>query len=78
LAKDVLETCLKKKPGYGRHITVMKKEKHPTLVEAYKLTLFPTLLVLDGDGEEIGRLIGARNISMDIQGVLFALYSINE
>lgn len=56
----------------------MNKAKHPTLVEEYKLTLFPTLLIVDGEGEEIGRLVGARNISMDIQGVLFALYSINE
>ena len=78
LAKDVLSQCLKKNPGYGRHITVMNKAKHPTLVEEYKLTLFPTLLIVDGEGEEIGRLVGARNISMDIQGVLFALYSINE
>lgn len=69
---------LEKNPGYGRHISVMKESKYPVLAEEYNVELFPTLLIIDSKGEEMGRLVGGRNIAMDLRGVLFALYTINE
>ena len=56
----------------------MKESKYPVLVEEYNVDLFPTLLIIDSEGEEMGRIVGGRNIAMDIRGVLFALYTINE
>ena len=73
-----MTSVLEKNPGYGRHISVMNEKKYPVLVEEYKVNLFPTLLIIDSDGEEMGRLVGGRNIAMDLRGVLFALYTINE
>lgn len=76
MVKDQLSSVLTKDPGYGRHISVTKK--NPVLAQEYKIKMFPTLLIIDSDGEEIGRLVGGRNIAVDLRGVLFALYSINE
>ena len=73
-----MNSVLEKNPGYGRHISVMKESKYPVLVEEYNVDLFPTLLIIDSEGEEMGRIVGGRNIAMDIRGVLFALYTINE
>ena len=78
LVKDHMNFVLEKNPGYGRHISVMKESKYPVLVEGCNVDLFPTLLVIDSEGEEMGRIVGGRNIAMDLRGVLFALYSINE
>ncbi len=78
LVKEHMNSVLEKKPGYGRHISVMKESKYPVLVEEYNVDLFPTLLIIDPEGEEMGRIVGGRNIAMDIRGVLFALYTINE
>lgn len=78
MVKQHVNSVLTKDPGYGRHISVMKGSKYPVLAEEYKVKLFPTLLIIDSDGEEIGRLVGGRNIAVDLRGVLFALYSINE
>ena len=78
MVKDHLNSVLTKDPGYGRHISVMKGSKYPVLVEASQVKMFPTLLIIDSEGEEIGRLVGGRNIAVDLRGVLFALYSINE
>ena len=78
LVKDHMNSVLEKSPGYGRQILVMKESKYPVLVEEYNVDLFPTLLIIDSEGEEMGRIVGGRNIAMDLRGVLFALYTINE
>ena len=49
-------------PELEHYISVLQKENHPSLVEAYKLKLYPTLICLDSDGDEISRKVGQKYI----------------
>lgn len=71
--KEHVSYLLEGEPSLGRYLSVMKKENHSSLVEAYELTLFPVLLIVDSAGNEMGRLTGGRLVTSDLRGVLVTL-----
>ena len=42
-------------------LTLMRKEDYPCLIEAFELTMYPTLIIHQ-DGEELERIVGGKNI----------------
>ena len=77
LTKDHLNTLLSFTPNFSDHISVLQKENHRALVKAYDLEYFPTLMLVDSDGEELGRMVGGQSIRDDLRGVLYALRTVN-
>ena len=57
----------------AEHLVVMKKENHSALVVAYGLEKFPTLLLVNSQGEEINRVIGGQTIRSQIEYILEGL-----
>ena len=58
---------------YAEHLSVMQIENHTALRHAYDLDLFPTLLIVDGEGKELDRIVGGKNIEGTIDP-LFEMY----
>ena len=54
----------------AEYLVVMKKEYHSALVVAYELELFPTLLIVNDQGEETVRVVGGQRIRQNIQYIL--------
>jgi len=77
LTKDHLNTLLSFTPNFSDHISVLQQENHKALVAAYTLELFPTLMLVDSDGEELARMVGGKSIREDLRGILYALRSVN-
>lgn len=46
-------------------VTVMQKEYHGALVAAYDLEMYPTVLILDKQGEEISRKVGVKFLTKE-------------
>lgn len=44
------------------YLSILQKENHTALVNAYNLRLFPTLLILDYRGIEIDRIVGGKAV----------------
>ena len=57
-----LDFYLPEHPEYEEHLSVLQIENHTALREAYGLDLFPTLLIVDDEGAEIDRVVGATRI----------------
>ncbi len=55
------------------YVVVMKKENHSALVAAYELELFPTLLLVNSQGEESSRVVGGKNIRTQLPYILKGL-----
>ena len=55
------------------HMVMLEKENHSALVAAYELALFPTLLLVDGEGEESSRIVGGKNIRTQLPYILKGL-----
>lgn len=68
--KDALHNLLKLNPSCGNYITTLEKENHSALVAAYELEMFPTLLVVDDKGEEVGRFTGGKKVREYLPGLL--------
>ncbi len=66
------------KPALHKNLSVMKKENHSALVEAYQLELFPTFLIVDDHGEEIDRLVGGQRIRDNIVNLLSTINRHND
>ena len=60
-----LQKVLFNSPEYAELVTVMQKENHSALVAAYELSLYPTVLILDKDNNEISRKIGAKFLTQE-------------
>ena len=61
--KEALNEILESEPKFGECISVMKKENHSALVEAYGLNLYPTLLIVGPNGIEVQeRIVGGKKI----------------
>ena len=73
LTKDLLSKILEKEPGFGNYLSVLHKENHSALVAAYELEMFPTLLVVDKHGDEVGRFVGGKKVREYLPGVLATL-----
>lgn len=57
-----LQLVLAQHPEYHQYVAVLQKENHSALVAAYELTLFPTVLITDGQGVEISRRVGVNQL----------------
>ena len=77
-AKEHVHYLLEGEPSLGKYLSVMQKENHSALVEAYNLDLFPVLFIVDSLGNEMGRLTGGRAVTNDLRGVLVALRSLDK
>jgi hypothetical protein len=71
--KDALLNLLKLNPSCGNYIATLEKENHSALVVAYELEMYPTLLVVDDKGEEVGRFTGGKKVREYLPGVLATL-----
>ena len=61
----------------AEYLVVMKKENHSALVAAYELEKFPTLLIVNGQGEETNRIVGGQYIREQLQYILEGLREAN-
>ena len=61
----------------AEHLVVMKQENHSALVAAYELNKFPTLLLVNGHGEESNRVVGGKNIREQIGYIIKGLHEAN-
>jgi hypothetical protein len=77
MTKNSLEKIRERFPSYGDSIHVLKQEYHPSLVGAYKVDRFPTLVIVDQFGEEEGKIVGGETIREHLLGILFTLSSIS-
>lgn len=62
-AKRQLSNAIKERPELEHFVTVLQKEKQTALVEAYGLTMYPTLIVLDENADELARNVGSQNLT---------------
>ena len=79
LTKEALNEILERTGKYGECISIMKKENHRSLVEAYGLNLYPTLLILGPNGiEDEERLVGGKKIRAQLEQQLERTWKIND
>ena len=71
--KDYLKTLIESRANTVDYISTLKKENHQALVEAYGLTLYPVLLIVNSLGEEQDRIVGGNAIKENLAGILRAL-----
>ena len=71
--KAYLKELISARANTVDYISTLKKENHQALVEAYNLTLYPTLLIVDSLGEEQDRIVGGNAIKENLAGLLRAL-----
>jgi len=71
--KDALNKVLERNPACGNYIATLEKENHSALVAAYELEMYPTLLVVDDKGEEVGRFTGGKKVREYLPGILSTL-----
>lgn len=76
LTKDYINSIREEYPSYGNSIHILKREYHPSLIGAYNIELFPTLVIVDQLGEEEGKLVGGQSIREHLKGILFTLTAI--
>lgn len=62
-AAKSLDSVLDAYQEYEPYVSVLNKDNHPSLLETYKIDIFPTALVMDHDSVEITRVIGGKNLS---------------
>ncbi len=67
---DLLENSL----ALSETLSILKKENHSALVEAYDLNLYPTLLLVGADGNELDRVVGGAAIRDCIEERLVDIY----
>ena len=58
-------------------LSILKKENHSALVEAYELNLYPTLLIVGPNGTELDRVVGGAAIRDCIEKKLIEIYKEN-
>ena len=59
----ILNPILEANPKYRSLITVLQKEHHTQLVKEYNLNMYPTLIILDRDMNEISRKVGQKSLT---------------
>ena len=55
-------------------LSILRKENHSALVEAYGLNLYPTLLIVGPNGTELDRVVGGAAIRDVIEKVLTEIH----
>ena len=77
--KEFLNDLLDGDYRLGETISVMKKENHSALVEAYGLNLYPTLLIVGPNGIEVQkRIVGGKKIRENLEETLIQIYRENQ
>jgi len=61
----------------AEHLVIMKKENHSALVAAYELEKYPTLLIVNKEGEETVRVMGGERIRHHLQYILEGIHQAN-
>ena len=73
-----LHTLINGRPELSEVLSVLAKENHPALVEAYGLNLYPTLIITDqnikGGNNEVRRLVGGKLIREHLEEILTELH----
>lgn len=64
-AAENLGAVLDANPDLSRYVSVLQKEDHPALVAAFELEMYPTVLILDKESNEVGRKVGVRPLTSD-------------
>ena len=72
-AYDIIENNL----DLAETLSFMKKENHSALVEAYSLSLFPTLLITGPNGLEVQRFVGGKAVREVLEDKLIEIYREN-
>ena len=76
--KEFLNNLLDGDYRLGDTISVLQKENHSALVEAYGLNLYPTLLIVGPNGIEIQeRIVGGKKIRENLKELLTHIYREN-
>ena len=75
--KEFITDLLDHNPVLVDCLSTLKKENHSALVEAYDLNLYPTLLILGVNGEELDRHVGGNAIRDVIEKELVEIYKEN-
>ena len=85
--KDKCKPCIETKlfigdvfdqyPELTDTLSILKKENHSALVEAYDLELYPTLLIVGPNGTELDRVVGGAAIRGCIEDKLIEIYKEN-
>ena len=70
LTKEFINELLEASPGLSEALSILKKENHSALVEAYELDLYPTLLIVGPNGTELDRIVGGAAIRDCIEAEL--------
>ena len=71
--KDYLNELVEDDPDLGNFISVLNKDNHTALIQEYDIKLFPTLIIVDKQGEELDRIGGGEVIRNTLKGVLIAM-----
>lgn len=78
IAYENLQAILELYPELGAHITVIQKEDHPELVAKNNLELYPTVLIVDDQNQELARKVGARFLTRGwFNAALYAIHHNN-
>ena len=70
LTKEFVNDLLAASPALSDALSILKKENHSALVEAYGLNLYPTLLIVGPNGTELDRVVGGAAIRDCIEAEL--------
>ena len=77
--KEFLNDLLDGDYRLGETISVMKKENHSALVEAYGLNLYPSLLIVGPNGIEVQeKIVGGKKIRENLEETLIQIYRENQ
>ena len=78
LTKVKLLDVITENMGLNETISVLQKENHSALVEAYQLKLYPTLLIVGPNGLEQERIVGGKKIREILEEKLIHIYRENQ
>ena len=75
---DLLNQLLTDEPDLGPYVSTMLKDNHSALIVAYELDTYPTLMVVDRDGEETFRMVGGKKIREYLPGILHTIQAVDK
>jgi hypothetical protein len=65
MAYSALQKVLEQRPDYRQSVSIIQKENAPSLVAAYELKLYPTVLIMDRDSNELSRKVGSASLTQE-------------
>ena len=64
-AMQYLNEVLEEHPEWHQHVVVLHKENHNALVASYELKIYPTVIILDRNVDELARRVGISSVHKD-------------